>query len=190
MATNEDVMGPPCPYCGKADRIHDSAVNPARRPRPGSISVCCTCYQFCVFTTDEDGRLTLRLPNRHERRLIEESPQMQEVIRRVKKAATFTEALTAIRQDHRERKTRKETIAALILGTPCPSCAGTGHVCENHPDTRWGPTCCDPETPGTTTCAHGACHCGAGTPCPACCQPIPDGGRIGGAFTPRDRAAG
>lgn len=60
----------------------------------------------------------------------------------------------------------------------CSSCADTGHACEDHPDRPWG---------GITDDING-CHCGgAGIPCPACCDPIPqDGTRsIGDAFTPR-----
>lgn len=47
--------------------------------------------------------------------------------------------------------------------TICPTCAGTGWVCEDHPFRPWeGP--------------H-ACGCGAaGAPCPVCNEPI-DGGR-------------
>lgn len=67
----------------------------------------------------------------------------------------------------------------------CTGCADTGHVCENHPDRPWGPLCCD-QPRGATSCAHGACHCGAGEPCPVCCAPIPaDGtGSIAAAFQP------
>lgn len=68
----------------------------------------------------------------------------------------------------------------------CPACRNTGHVCENHPDRLWGPECCAAARWGDGPCVHGACGCGAGIPCLACCSPIPaDGtGRIGDAFTP------
>jgi len=65
----------------------------------------------------------------------------------------------------------------------CPSCADTGHVCENHPDRPWGGLwCCDASNEGL--CEHGACGCGAGDPCPACCPPGPFTS-IADAFTPR-----
>lgn len=66
------------------------------------------------------------------------------------------------------------------MSVTCWACADTGHVCENHPSRPWEPIAGDsPE----------ACGCGAGMPCPACCDPVPmDGtGRIGDAFTPRHR---
>jgi hypothetical protein len=63
----------------------------------------------------------------------------------------------------------------------CPACDDTGHVCENHPDRPWG---------GLSVAAT-ACGCGAGQPCPVCCDPVPlDGAaRIGDAFTPRHHRA-
>jgi hypothetical protein len=67
--------------------------------------------------------------------------------------------------------------------TRCSSCADTGHACEDHPDRPWG---------GITDDING-CHCGgAGVPCPACCDPIPEDGStsIGAAFTPRKFAQG
>lgn len=42
----------------------------------------------------------------------------------------------------------------------CLTCDDTGHVCENHPDKQW------PDD----------CECGAGMPCPNCCDPIPQDG--------------
>jgi hypothetical protein len=68
----------------------------------------------------------------------------------------------------------------------CPSCRDTGHVCENHPERWWGGLCCDTAALRGAYCEHGACGCGAGMPCPACCSPIPqDGARqIGEAFVP------
>lgn len=60
----------------------------------------------------------------------------------------------------------------------CRACADTGHVCENHPDRPWDGISDD----------INACHCGgAGMPCPACCDPVPQDGTssIGDAFTPR-----
>lgn len=59
----------------------------------------------------------------------------------------------------------------------CRACADTGHVCENHPDQPWGGISDD----------INACDCGAGMPCPACCDPVPQDGTssIGDAFTPR-----
>jgi hypothetical protein len=66
----------------------------------------------------------------------------------------------------------------------CPSCADSGHVCENHPDQPWGPLCCAVGDNGR--CEHGACGCGAGEPCRACCTPVLADGThpIGDAFTP------
>jgi len=65
----------------------------------------------------------------------------------------------------------------------CLSCADTGHVCENHPDRPWGAMCCDVGMYESRVCEHGACGCGAGDPCPACC---PQGlTSIADAFTPR-----
>ncbi len=61
----------------------------------------------------------------------------------------------------------------------CRTCRNTGFACEDHPQLPWegahGPTALHPE------------HGGAGMPCPACCDPIPqDGTRaICDAFTPR-----
>lgn len=72
----------------------------------------------------------------------------------------------------------------------CANCHDSGHVCENHPDRAWGGLCCEPLPADTgPVCAHGSCCCGgAGMPCPTCCDPVPDDGRlhrIGEAFTPR-----
>lgn len=58
----------------------------------------------------------------------------------------------------------------------CPHCEDSGHVCENHPTKPW-----DGIVPE-------GCHCGgAGMPCPACCDPIPEGGTVSicTAFVPR-----
>ena len=77
----------------------------------------------------------------------------------------------------------------LHAAAVCPSCAGAGHVCEDHPDLPWGPLCCalgDRREPAGV-CVHGSCHCGgAGAPCPLCCRPVEPNGlyRIGDAFTP------
>jgi hypothetical protein len=67
----------------------------------------------------------------------------------------------------------------------CPACRDTGFVCENHPDKLWGPECCH-EAAFNDTCEHGACGCGAGDPCPACCPSGPFTS-IADAFTPRFR---
>ena len=58
----------------------------------------------------------------------------------------------------------------------CGGCRDTGTVCENHPDRPWAGLGAGP----------GACECGAGMPCPACCPPIPQDGTvdIGWAFVP------
>lgn len=66
--------------------------------------------------------------------------------------------------------------------SPCPVCVGTGHVCENHPNRLWGGMCCDPRTTGGGLCVHGACHCGAGMPCPTCTRPPAAGDPVGDAF--------
>lgn len=68
----------------------------------------------------------------------------------------------------------------------CSNCADTGTVCENHPDRPWGAMCCHEGSFGSGLCEHGACGCGAGEPCPACCTPIPEDGTgsITDAFTP------
>jgi hypothetical protein len=65
---------------------------------------------------------------------------------------------------------------ATLLGK-CTACRDTGLVCENHPDLPWG---------GVSD-ATDACECGAGMPCRACCDPIPQDGThsIAEAFTPR-----
>lgn len=65
----------------------------------------------------------------------------------------------------------------------CLNCRDTGHVCENHPDRPWAGLVGHVEG----ACGDGYAGCGgAGTPCPACCSPIPEDGthRIGEAFTP------
>ena len=81
-----------------------------------------------------------------------------------------------------------ETAAAeLVQAAPrCPSCHNLGTVCENHPDRPWGGLCCDAGAFGSRACEHGACGCGAGMPCPACCSETPaDGTRsITEAFIP------
>jgi hypothetical protein len=77
---------------------------------------------------------------------------------------------------------RKHTREVQDLGfmLPCPSCDGTGHVCENHRDRPWG----------DISVAVDACTCGAGAPCPRCCDPMPQDGKhsIIEAFTPRRSA--
>ena len=72
----------------------------------------------------------------------------------------------------------------------CHCCQDTGHVCENHPGLPWGGVCCYGPA-GGQVCLHGACHCGAGMPCPACCSPVPEDGRhaITEAFVPDWRRA-
>lgn len=64
-----------------------------------------------------------------------------------------------------------------ITAVACANCCDTGHVCENHPDHPWGGLAV------TST----ACVCGAGMPCPSCCDPIPEDGSasISAAFTTR-----
>lgn len=59
----------------------------------------------------------------------------------------------------------------------CKSCLDTGYVCGNHPTAPWIPE---------VGVIPGACGCGAGTPCPTCCSPLPlDGtGSITLAFVP------
>ena len=59
----------------------------------------------------------------------------------------------------------------------CSGCDDTGHVCENHPTRPWD---------GISD-ADNACGCGAGMPCPECCDPVPEDGThsILAAFTPR-----
>lgn len=66
----------------------------------------------------------------------------------------------------------------------CADCRDGGTVCENHPNMPWGAFCCASGPGGV--CEHGACDCGAGMPCPACCSPIPTDGThsIGEAFVP------
>ena len=61
----------------------------------------------------------------------------------------------------------------------CENCDDTGVVCENHQSLPWA------EVSG----AMFACGCGAGAPCPTCCDPIPQDGThsIVEAFTPRHR---
>lgn len=54
----------------------------------------------------------------------------------------------------------------------CQNCNDTGHVCENHPDRPWQ------EFDST------GCGCGAGMPCPRCCQPGTPTESILVAFTP------
>lgn len=50
----------------------------------------------------------------------------------------------------------------------CPRCAGTGHVCERHPDRPWGPMICAEPVPPVEVGAYGECWCGvAGMPCPS-----------------------
>lgn len=63
----------------------------------------------------------------------------------------------------------------------CHCCADTGHVCENHPQRPWGGISTDPQ----------ACDCGAGMPCPVCCdEPAQDGTQsIVAAFNPVFRFA-
>jgi hypothetical protein len=53
----------------------------------------------------------------------------------------------------------------------CINCFDHGIVCENHPGSSW------PEE----------CDCGAGMPCPECCDPVPQDGKhsIAECFTPR-----
>jgi hypothetical protein len=41
----------------------------------------------------------------------------------------------------------------------CPNCAGSGLVCEWHPDKPWTPT---------SSGERNGCDCGAGMPCPVC----------------------
>lgn len=69
-----------------------------------------------------------------------------------------------------------------MTASRCGVCADTGTVCEEHPTLPWGGMCCTP--PAEALCAHGACHCGWGTPCPACCTAPAPGAPIGDAFTP------
>lgn len=64
--------------------------------------------------------------------------------------------------------------------TRCPCCDDTGTVCENHPDKPWE---------GISN-APNACGCGAGMPCKLCCDPVPPGGSITDAFTPRRQRRG
>lgn len=80
------------------------------------------------------------------------------------------------------------TIAKVSI--ECGVCRGKTLVCENHPRIPWGGAdcCCGPDckvcgpahadpTMGSAVpavaklCEHGACHCGAGMPCPACTEP-------------------
>lgn len=67
----------------------------------------------------------------------------------------------------------------------CAACRDGGIVCENHPNMPWGGDCRAGLTEGDV-CEHGACGCGLGMPCPACCSPIPQDGKhsIGEAFIP------
>lgn len=67
------------------------------------------------------------------------------------------------------------TEAQLAIGPRCLACRDTGYVCENHPDRLWAPECCA-VPPNVDECEHGACQCGAGMPCPACCSPLPQDG--------------
>lgn len=60
----------------------------------------------------------------------------------------------------------------LMAAPHCATCRDSGHVCENHPDRPWGGLCCTVGAEGRRMCGHGACACGAGEPCPACCPPI------------------
>ncbi len=46
----------------------------------------------------------------------------------------------------------------MIVKEPCPACAGTRWVCENHPHLSWRKL-----QPG--------CECGAGMPCLVCNNP-------------------
>jgi hypothetical protein len=46
--------------------------------------------------------------------------------------------------------------------------------------------CCDVGSYESRVCEHGACGCGAGDPCPACCPTGPFVS-IADAFTPRFR---
>lgn len=73
----------------------------------------------------------------------------------------------------------------------CRFCRDEGHVCENHPARPWGGLCCEAGALGSGECEHGACGCGAGMPCPACCSPIPEDGTtsITAAFVPDWRRA-
>lgn len=59
----------------------------------------------------------------------------------------------------------------------CLNCANTGHVCDNHPTLPWS----------GIAMIEGSCGCGAGMPCPSCCDEIPmdDTRSIVEAFTPR-----
>jgi hypothetical protein len=67
--------------------------------------------------------------------------------------------------------------SAGLIPLVCPACLNGGHVCENHPDRPWAGVANDPR----------ACDCGAGVPCPVCCDPVPMDGTlsIAEAFTPR-----
>ncbi len=59
----------------------------------------------------------------------------------------------------------------------CSYCAGSGYVCENHPQLPWDGVVED------------GCHCGgAGMPCLVCCAPVPQDGThsIVEAFVPRE----
>lgn len=58
---------------------------------------------------------------------------------------------------------RGSILEAFICVPDCPTCLGTGHVCEDHPTKAWG----DIIGQGSDTEPGTVCWCGAaGAPCP------------------------
>jgi hypothetical protein len=105
-------------------------------------------------------------------------------------ATTAVDALS--RDQARMLVVRLLRLLTAQTGHPrCGRCLDRGAVCENHPGLPWAAYCCGSRA---DVCEHGACQCGAGMPCPACCSPIPQDGTVSAttAFVPdwkRDPAA-
>lgn len=55
----------------------------------------------------------------------------------------------------------------MNIHNTCRRCAGCGHVCENHPRRPWAEMSDHDQ----------ACGCGAGMPCPECCESVPQDGK-------------
>lgn len=60
----------------------------------------------------------------------------------------------------------------------CRTCQDTSFVCTRHPGRPAGCFCCNGPAElaegDEILCEHGACHCGAPSPCPSCASPVAD----------------
>jgi hypothetical protein len=85
--------------------------------------------------------------------------------------------MTGVAPEPADRAVARVLAGGLAEPPVCPACLNEGIVCENHPDRPWEGTAAPPD----------GCGCGAGMPCPACCDPAPQDGAasIADAFTPR-----